>query len=243
MTPSICVGYKHNENQLFARPDSVTEGVEIHNANLKLAHIRNLRFPLPVRIEVGAGTCEVLLRGYTRTICAGEWRVLPALEPISVTLLHGASLGLKLVSGTPVPWQTNASDLLQGHLALLADDIRQRKPLTAALSAAVFHDPHTDWQLSTASIKLGHCTGRRLAAKLHQEGESFRILVRTQRLVRISMDLMASRYVRSSGAYGFRDRCRLENTLYDHLGISVDALANLAAAPVAATCLTRTRGW
>jgi len=206
-----------------SRGRHATAGIAIRHANLyagglAIAHVRNLRFPFALRIEVEAGICELTVRGFTRTLRRGECRTLPALERLSITLCRRGALALVSLPADEGPPNRSA----------VIDDIRHRKPVTAALALAVFASPESDWRISSASASLGHLLTGRLSQRLLQENESFRDVVRSQRLARFMLDLASAVEPPVPTTYGFGDRCHLENALYDQFGDSAELIARLA---------------
>ncbi|MBP0624366.1 hypothetical protein [Cupriavidus consociatus] len=193
-------------------------------AALGTTAIRNLQFPLPVRIDVESGACELSMRGFTRTIRHGEARLVPALEEVSLTLLRQARVTLTMLPECGV-------DPGRERCRPSTDDSWKRRPATAGLSLAVFASPQLDWGLSSAAACLGKMDGRSLSRKLLQECSSLRQVVKTQRLSRFLFDLMASARQASAASYGFPDQCRLENAVYDQFGISISALSRLSPQP------------
>ncbi|WP_042883279.1 hypothetical protein [Cupriavidus necator] len=192
--------------------------------------IRNIQLPFPIRVVVEAGTCEVSMRGFTRAVRHGESRLIPALEEVSLTLLRQAKVTLTIVPESGPGFPAPGRDQGRVSSSPSTDDLRQRKPATAGISLAVFTSPQSDWGLSSAAACLGKLDGRWLSRKLLQECSSLRQLVRTQRLSRFVFDLLCSATQSSAASYGFTDRCRLENAVYDQFGISVAVLARLSSA-------------
>lgn len=192
--------------------------------------IRNIQFPLPIRVDVETGTCEVSMRGFTRTVCYGQSRLVPALEEVSLILLRHARVTLTFVPESGPGFSASVRGQDRGALCQSMDDSRQRKPVTAGISLAVFAAPQSDWGLSSAAAWLGTLDRRWLSRKLLQECSSLRQLVRTQRLSRFVFDLLSSAAQSSAASYGFSDQCCLENAVYDQFGISVAALSRLSFA-------------
>ncbi|MBU68635.1 MAG: hypothetical protein CL858_24875 [Cupriavidus sp.] len=63
-----------------------------------------------------------------------------------------------------------------------------------------------------------------ISRKLLQENESLRQVALRQRLNRLLFDVLSARYAGVPAVYGFVDRCRLENAVYDRFGVSLDSL-------------------
>ncbi|WP_133303110.1 hypothetical protein [Cupriavidus lacunae] len=211
------------ERTLHRSIERLAGPVKLSSLDAGMIGIRNIRFPLPIRVDVETGACEVSMRGFTRTVRCGESRLIPALEEVSLTLLRQARVTL-----TILPESGRGQD--RGAFNLSVDDLRERKPATAGISLAVFASPQLDWGLSSAAACLGKLDGRWLSRKLLQECSSLRQLVRAQRLSRFVFDILSSAAKSSAVSYGFSDRCRLENAVYDQFGISVAALSRLSSA-------------
>ncbi|SOZ33471.1 conserved hypothetical protein [Cupriavidus taiwanensis] len=195
--------------------------ITLGSAALGTTAIRNLQFPLAVRVDVESGACELSMRGFTRTVRHGEARLIPALEEVSLTLLRQARLTLTMLPECGL-------DPGREHCQPAPNDPWKRRPATAGLSLAVFAAPQLDWGLTSAAACLGKLDGRSLSRKLLQECSSLRQLVKTQRLARFIFDLMASARPASAASYGFTDHCRLENAVYDQFGMSISALSRLS---------------
>jgi len=203
--------------------------VVLSGLSAEIVHIRNLQFPFPVRLDVEAGLCDVSIRGFTRTLRVGDARILPGLEQASIALLRQARLALTIVPEPAALTLGLAADRNGEPVSLVIDDVLRRKPLTACISLAVFMAPHSDWRLSSAGAVAGIPSGPLLSRKLLQESQSLRDMVRIQRLSRFVFDTLLSVPDRLASSYGFSDRCRLENAVYDHFGISVESLARISS--------------
>jgi hypothetical protein len=100
--------------------------------------------------------------------------------------------------------------------------------MTARISLAVFMAPHLDWRLSSAAAIAANMSRPVLSRKLLQESESLRDVVRIQRLSRFAFDVLSSGPDPLAASYGFCDRCRLANAVYDHFGVSVTSLVRIS---------------
>ncbi|MDF3839907.1 hypothetical protein P3W85_44330 [Cupriavidus basilensis] len=214
-------------------PDVIAGQVRLHSDAAGVVSIRDLRFPVSLSIEVTAGHCIVSQRGFARTLRSRVARVVPALEPVSLVLIDSVTLALIQIDALPIPKAPGGFAGLGDRADWVADDARERKPLTAALSLAVFMAPHADWRLATACRPLGLDETGTVSRRLLCEGESFREIVMTYRLTRLALDLMATGSMQVPAFYGFRDRCHLENAVYDRFGLPVSALARLASTGIA----------
>nr|WP_315598904.1 hypothetical protein [uncultured Cupriavidus sp.] len=99
------------------------------------------------------------------------------------------------------------------------------KPVTAALSLAVFGRPDAAWHAGAATLTLGLKSSASLSRRLLKEGECLRDIVVTQRLMRVLFDLADGKPLSlAPHRYGFPDRCRLENALFDRFRLVPDLL-------------------
>lgn len=219
-------------------PESLPGPIRLSGLEAGVVGIRHIQLPFPIRVDVETGACEVAMRGFTRTVRSGEFRLIPALEEISITLLSGAGLMLTIVPESVSRFAVPGRNSDREASNLSTDDLRQRKPATAGICLAVFAAPQLDWGLSAAAAQFGELDGRGLSRKLLQECSSLRQLVRTQRLSRFVFDLLSSTPNASAASYGFSDRCHLENAVYDQFGISVAALSRLSSTGYAGTAVS-----
>jgi hypothetical protein len=193
-------------------------------------HLRNLRFAFPVLASVEEGVCGLSVAGFTRTVRATNCRLLAPLEVVTLSVPWRARVSLDKVDVASLleeaPSSRRARNGSQhpgcrdaGHRAF------PRKPLTMEVSSAVFFAPHLGWRLASAPSLLSAVAGTKISRGLLQEGESFRQIVMTQRLMRFLFDLSTLGTTRTEGEdYGFPDRCRLENAFHDQFGVSIDLL-------------------
>ncbi|MCY1209757.1 hypothetical protein D9M72_214200 [compost metagenome] len=93
---------------------------------------------------------------------------------------------------------------------------------------AVFQAPQKPWRLASASRELRIDQAGQLSRTLLSEGESFVDLVATQRLMRALFDLAgADREAARVGSYGFPDRARFEDAIFDRFGVNASLLHRL----------------
>lgn len=207
----------------------LAEQMTIDNVCWDLVHVKNLRLPFPLEFAVERGACRMSSSSFSRVIPLGSCRVLPALVAVCLTIPYRAKALLKPIDGgSPSGLVPTIPSLRRTANGVLFDDVRHYKPTTASLSLAVFNDPDRDWTLASASLILAKTGNRKLSQMLLQEGESFRQVVKTQRLTRLFFDALTSNRRRQPERYGFEDQCYLENAFFDLFGIAPDMLATLA---------------
>lgn len=204
--------------------------MRIKGPELGCLHLRNLRFAFPMTALVEDGACGLSVGGFTRTLRAADFRRVAPLEMVSLSVSRHARLTLEKIEMTSRSQasidasRTENASFSAGFFGLGNDDFL-RKPLTMKLAAAVFLAPHLDWRLASASTFLRTLEGERIPHRLLQEGECFRPIVLTQRLMRILFDLSTGgTAIAASAAYGFADRCSLENAFHDQFCISLCSL-------------------
>ena len=175
--------------------------------------VRGLRFPFPVAAEIECGECAVWLPGEMRDpdALAPEW--IPPLELVNVGVAPDSRVSFRrLLPSDPhaTPQRAPSRD----------------KPVTAALSFAVFGLPDAAWHAGAATLALGLNSSAMLSRQLLKEGECLRDIVITQRLMRVLFDLAGGQPLSlAPHRYGFPDRCRLENALFDRFCLIPDLLA------------------
>ncbi|MFJ1254899.1 hypothetical protein [Cupriavidus sp. CuC1] len=175
--------------------------------------LRGLRFPFPVVAEVIKGDCELLVPGQMRASHDGAWHTIRPLESPRLLLAERARVAFRQLP--PSGRQAEAGE-------------RRHKPIASTLALAVFRAPQRPWRLASASQELRiDCPGR-LSRSLMSEGESFVDLVATQRLMRALFDLAGTGgQAARAGCYGFPDRARLEDAIYDRFGVNSALLQRL----------------
>jgi len=194
-------------------------------------HLRNLRFAFPISIRVENGICGLSLGGYTRSIYATETRLIAPLEMITLTIEKRSRIVIAAIDigeeGPSILGRVDSNPRSRIHTRPNATYWPIRRRLAQVVATAVFDAPHLNWRLSSAPIYLT-TNETNISRTLMQEGESFREIVRTQRLMRLLFDTYhyGQRWL-ASCAYGFPERCRLENAAYDHFGITPELLSRV----------------
>ncbi|WP_147311552.1 hypothetical protein [Cupriavidus taiwanensis] len=175
--------------------------------------LRGLRFPFPVVAEVIKGDCELIVPGQMRASHDGVWHTIRPLESPRLVLAERARVAFRQLP-------------LSGRQAEAGE--RRHKPIASTLALAVFQSPQRPWRLASASQELSMDRPGRLSRSLMSEGESFVDLVATQRLMRALFDLAgAGSQSRLTECYGFPDRARLEDAIYDRFGVNAALLHRL----------------
>lgn len=176
-------------------------------------HLRGLRFPFPVVAEVIEGDCEINVPGQMRAAHDGGWHAIRPLESPRLVLAERARVAFRQL---PLPCQP------------VPVEERPHKPIASTLALAVFQAPQKPWRLASASQELRINHAGRLSRTLLSEGESFVDLVVTQRLMRVLFDLAGADWQAARGrCYGFPDRARLEDAIYDRFGVNAALLHRL----------------
>ncbi|WP_439687524.1 hypothetical protein MNJPNG_22300 [Cupriavidus oxalaticus] len=175
--------------------------------------VRNLSFPGTARIEARHGSFWYACNGYTREVRRKTEILVRPFNRFELGLSRGTIVHVTLsCEPAPRPLSGPAAD----------------KPLTRELAQRVFATPHRQWSIAAMSL----ATGRRqasLSRELFAEGSSFRELLRTTRLNRLFVDIPGlGRFDHALAAqYGFRDRCQLEDAVFDHFGLTLMQLSGL----------------
>ncbi|KUE87983.1 hypothetical protein ASL20_14915 [Cupriavidus necator] len=176
-------------------------------------HLRGLRFPFPVIAEVIEGDCELNVPGQMRATHDGGWHAIRPLESPHLVLAERARVAFR-----QLPWSGQR----------IRVEERSHKPIASSLAMAVFQAPQKPWRLASASRELRIDQAGQLSRTLLSEGESFVDLVATQRLMRALFDLAgADREAARVGSYGFPDRARFEDAIFDRFGVNASLLHRL----------------
>ncbi len=210
---------EHCANAAAGLPPTQPWTLALHVSGLQRLQLEGLRFPFPVAAQILRGHCEVAVPG--QMLDPTGDRLIRALDYTSVSLKQEARIVFRSLR-----LQAPLSAAPGRHAK------RQHKPVASALAATVFALPGHPWCVDNALQALRLDDGGSLTHRLLREGESFRELVATQRLMRLLFDRCAAAPNEGSAAsYGFPDRCRLENALYDRFGIEPALLFRLLAKP------------
>ncbi|WP_349606968.1 hypothetical protein [Cupriavidus sp. DF5525] len=195
------------------QPEAALRSIILQSPAYARVHLRGLRFPFPVVAEVIEGDCELNVPGQMR---ANQDSVLHSIRPLEsprLVLAERARVAFRQLPGQPV--QSDARE-------------RPHKPIACIVALAVFQSPQKPWRLATASRELRIDHPGRLSRTLMSEGESFVDLVATQRLMRALFDLAEGDcQAARAGFYGFPDRARLEDAIFDRFGVDPSLLHRL----------------
>lgn len=184
----------------------------LSNSRRTRLQARELRFPFPVAANIEGGECAVWLPGEMRDSDARAPKWIPPLERISVTVAPKCRVSFRLQLSSPSHAMVN----------LITS---RNKPITAALSLAIFLLPDAAWHAGAAALAVGLDSSAILSRLLLKEGECLREIATTQRLMRALFDLADGKPLSlAPHRYGFLDRCRLENALFDRFGLMPDML-------------------
>lgn len=196
-------------------PDISHQSLILHSPGPSCVHLRGLRFAFPVVAEVIEGDCKVFLPGRMLASHHGVLHEIRPLESPRLVLAKRARVAFRPLSAPAHPVQARMAG-------------KPYKPAASALALAVFESPHKPWQLASASKELRFDQVGRLSRTLMSEGESFLDLVSTQRLMRALFDLAEADWPATRGEYyGFPDRARLENAIFDRFGVNTSLLHRL----------------
>jgi len=186
------------------------------NARRTPLQILGLCFPFPVAADIENGECAVCLPGemVDADLTASKW--IPPLARVSVAVAPGGRIAFRRQIA---PSSHAVQDLISSR----------NKPITAALALAIFLRPDTAWHAGAATFAVGLDSGANLSRRLLKEGECLRDIATTQRLMRALFDLADGKPLSlAPHRYGFIDRCRLENALFDRFGLTPDLLGSLS---------------
>ena len=162
--------------------------------------------------DINGGECAVWLPGEMVDYDIRTSKQIPPLERVSVTVASGGQIAFRRQLPSPP------------HV--LEDFIPSRnKPITATLALAVFLRPDAAWHAGAATLAVGLENSTNLSRRLLKEGECLRDITATQRLMRALFDLADGKPLSlAPHRYGFLDRCRLENALFERFGLTPDML-------------------
>lgn len=197
------------------QPENALRSIILRSPAYARVHLRGLRFPFPVVAEVIEGDCELNVPGQMRASQDGVLHWIRPLESPRLVLAERARVAFRQL---PLFGQPVQSDV----------GVRPHKPIACIVALAVFQSPEKPWRLATASRELRIDHPERLSRTLMSEGESFVDLVATQRLMRALFDLAdTDSQAARAGFYGFPDRARLEDAIFDRFGVNRSLLHRL----------------
>lgn len=186
--------------------------------------LHGLCFPFPVATELEHGRCEeVFVQGQMQLVGAPAPQLIWPLEIVNLVIApHSRMLFHMLKPGD-----------IQAIPTLSAP---RRRPITVALALEVFQAPQCDWHAGPAARAINIDGRTALSRKLLSEGQCLREIVITQRLMRLLFDLSNGLApLQTPARYGFPDRSRIEDALYDRFGLSATLLRQMFS-PAAAGC-------
>lgn len=206
----------------------------VHSVGASVVHLRGLRFPFTVSVQICEGACSIEVPGQMLAGSATRVRIIEPLEVPRVTLAGQAQVSFRALAGDAL-----RAPLHSGRMP----HARTQKPVASALALAVFSAPHWPWGRDTASTALRFHSSSRLSRALMQEGESFADLVTTQRLMRFLFDACCyCRKMPDLAHYGFPDHCALDIALHEHFGVMPQLLRRMLSAVCTPSCACRTAG-
>lgn len=189
--------------------------------------VRRLSFPFPVVCEASGPDAWGTSKRYAGRLRNATKVRVPPLLTFDIGILGNTTVSI--TPGLTLMWDS-ATFMFPpadeaGRTVSAAPSRPAAKPVTHHLALAVFQSPATNWSLDQFATTIG-MTKQALSRELLKEGESFRQVVRTQRLMRLFFELGEIEQIDDGIAktFGFAHRQQLEMAIFEQFDITMKHL-------------------